>query len=78
MPRDEQQHSWGRESRRDGSSEWPSTGFSTFGGEPTASRSMRSRRRLKKTALMSLALPMLVVLSFGAVGVMALANYLRA
>jgi hypothetical protein len=77
MPRDEQ-HSWGRESRRDGSSEWPSTGFSEFGAEPSALRPARPRRRHKKTAFVSLAVPMLVVLSFGAVGVMALANYLRA
>lgn len=71
-----EQHDWGRESRRDGSSEWPSTGFSTMNGEPSKVAGVRPRRRIKKSRLLGLAVPIMLTLSFGAVGVMALANHL--
>ena len=71
------QHDWGRESRRDGSSEWPSTGFSTMNGEPSKTVRVRPRRRIKKSSFLSLAVPIMLTLSCGAVGVIALANHLR-
>lgn len=72
-----EQHDWGRESRRDGSSEWPSTGFSTMNGEPSKAVPARPRRRIKKSSFLALAVPIMLTLSCGAVGVIALANHLR-
>jgi len=77
MARDEQ-HTWGREHRRDGNSEWPSTGFSTMNGEARESRPVRAvYRRHRKSSYVSLALPILFVLSLGFVGLMALTHHFR-
>jgi hypothetical protein len=78
MARDEQ-HTWGREQRRDGSSEWPSTGFSTISGEPRATTpsSLQRRRRHKKSSYMRLAIPFTLALSIGLVGLIVLARHFQ-
>ncbi|RQP22890.1 hypothetical protein DZC73_21670 [Albitalea terrae] len=77
MARDEQ-HTWGRESRRDGNSEWPSTSFhQTTIGEARDLRPMRVPRRHKKSSYLSLALPILLVLSLGFIGLLSLAQHFR-
>ena len=77
MARDEQ-HTWGREQRRDGNSEWPSTGFSTMHGDVRDSRPARTLRpRHRKSSYVSLALPILFVLSLGFVGLLTLAHHFR-
>jgi hypothetical protein len=77
MARDEQ-HTWGREHRRDGNSEWPSTGFSTMHGDVRDSRPPNSGyRRHRKSSYVRLALPILLVLSVGFVGLIALAQHFR-
>lgn len=76
MARDEQ-HNWGRESRRDGNSEWPSTSFQTMIGEARDSRPVRPQRRHKKSSYLSLALPILFVLSLGFIGLLTLAQHFR-
>lgn len=68
-----EQDIWGREQRRDGSSEWPSTSFSTIIGEAHA---LRPRRRRRRAAYLALAVPFVLVLMLGGVGVMTLANHL--
>jgi hypothetical protein len=72
-----EQNIWGREQRRDGSSEWPSTGFSTLNGELRASPSPRPRRRRRRSGYLRLALPFLLVLLAGSVGVLTLASHFR-
>jgi len=73
-----EQHIWGREQRRDGASEWPSTGFSTLSGELRDSRAARSRRRRRRrSSYMNLAVPFLLVLALGGVGMFALARHLQ-
>jgi len=77
MARDEQ-HTWGREHRRDGNSEWPSTGFSTMHGDVRDSRPASTvRPRHRKSSYVSLALPILLVLSLGFVGLIALMHHFR-
>ena len=72
----QEQNTWGREHRRDGNSEWPSTGFSTLSGDPREGRpSTPRRRRQKRSAYLRLALPFLLVLTLGSVGVLALARH---
>jgi hypothetical protein len=73
-----EQHTWGQERRRDGSSEWPSTGFSTLAGELRELERARSRRRRKRAGFVSLALPFLVALAISGVGLLALARHLQA
>jgi len=73
----QEQHTWGREHRRDGNSEWPSTGFSTISGEPREGRPVRQRHRYKRTSYLSLVLPFLLVLAAGGVGVLLLARHLQ-
>lgn len=70
-----EQNIWGRGERRDGSSEWPSTGFSTLSGELRDSQVLRSRRRHRRTGILSMAVPLLLVLVAGAVGMLKLANH---
>ena len=72
-----EQHTWGRESRRDGSSEWPSTGFSTLSGELRERELARPRRRRKRAGWVALALPFLVTLAISGVGVVTLARHLQ-
>ena len=73
-----QENTWGRGDRRDGNSEWPSTGFSTLSGDPREARpSTLRRRRVKRSAYLRLALPFLLVLTLGAVGVLALARHFQ-
>jgi hypothetical protein len=76
MARDEQ-HIWGREHRRDGTSEWPSTSFSTINDEPRESRPPMLYRRHKKSSYFSLAIPLLLMLSVGFVGVLSLARHFQ-
>src|SRR5437868_245897 len=75
----EEQHTWGREHRRDGSSEWPSTSFSTISGEAPAATpsSLQRRRRHKKSSYMRLAIPFMLALSVGLVGLLALARHFQ-
>lgn len=70
-------HTWGQESRRDGSSEWPSTSFQTIIGEARDSRPMRARRRHKKASYLRFALPILLALSLGFAGLLRLAQHFR-
>jgi len=72
----EQQHTWGREHRRDGSSEWRSTGFSTICGELRESRPPLRYRQHKKSSYVSIAIPFLLALAMGGVGLLYLAQYL--
>ncbi|HJU99862.1 MAG TPA: hypothetical protein VJ752_04875 [Burkholderiaceae bacterium] len=75
MRRQREQHTWGREQRRDGASEWPSTGFSTLSGELREPKPARRRNRLGGYA--TLALPFLVLLGAGSLGIMMLARHLH-
>lgn len=68
----QEQNIWGRGQRRDGSSEWPSTGFSTLNGEPTP-----RRRRRRKPRYLGVAMPLLVALSGGGIGVWLFARLLH-
>jgi hypothetical protein len=71
-----QPHTWDREQRRDGASEWPSTGFSTLAGDPREARaSTLRRRRQKRTSYLGLLLWFLLVLALGGAGVIALARH---
>lgn len=72
-----EQHTWGRENRRDGSSEWPTTGFSTLSGELRERELARPRRRRSRAGLVALVLPFLVTLAISGIGVVALARHLR-
>ena len=70
-----EQNIWGRGQRRDGSSEWPSTGFSTLSGELRESQARRSRRRHRRSGVLGLVVPVLLALGVGAVGLLALVNH---
>lgn len=70
-------HTWGREHRRDGSSEWPSTGFSTLSGELRDAHYARPRRRRRRSRFAGLAWPFLLVLALGGLGVVALALHFQ-
>ena len=76
MARDEQ-HIWGREHRRDGTSEWPSTSIATINDEQRESRSPTPFQRHKKSSYLSLAIPILLMLSIGFVGVVSLARHFQ-
>jgi len=73
----ERVHTWGREQRRDGASEWQTTGFSTVIGELEAKSARRSRRRQRRSGYLRFALPFLLVFVAGGVAVAALAQYLQ-
>jgi hypothetical protein len=68
-----EQNIWGRGQRRDGPSEWPSTSFSTLIGEVNE---QRPRRRRRRTGYLALAVPFVLVLMLGGVGVFTLARHL--
>jgi len=75
-PMSQQQHTWGREQRRDGASEWPSTSFSTLSGELRETRSSARRRlRQRRAGYLRMAVPFLLAMMLGGVGVLALARH---
>ena len=73
----EQRHTWGREQRRDGASEWATTGFSTIIGEHEAKAARRSRRRQRRSGYLRFALPFLLTLGAGGAAVLGFARYLQ-
>lgn len=72
-PMQREQHTWEQERRRDASSEFPSTSFSTISGELRESATARPqpRRRL----YLSLLLPFVLVLIASLLGLLALAKH---
>ena len=71
----QEQHIWRREHRRDGPSEWPSTGFSTSSGE--LHDEAKARRLQHRSGYVRFALLLVVVLAASAGGILAIARHLH-
>ena len=71
---------WGTAERRDGSSDWASTGHSTLSGEVRATPARTRRRRSRRSFYRHLLLPLLLLLGLAALagrGVFGLAQHLH-
>lgn len=70
-------HTWDRECRRDGASEWPSTGFSTVIGELDGKAPARRHLRRRRSGYLSIAIPFLIALMLGAAAMVGFARYVQ-